>query len=357
MKILIVEDDPDDALLVKKMFDKAWLQGHKKFELWNCYSINEALIFLKTKEIDGIVLDLGLPDSTGIDTFHKLKESGKDIPVIVLTGMEDEAVAMDSLKAGAQDYLVKGEFESSLLIKALKYAIERHGGKKELDGLKEEFAAILTHDLKSPLTSIMGYAELLIDTQTGVANEYSRNIYKEGELMMELINNIVTASNIESGKISFKFEDFKLNDLFDELKITFEPLSIKKQIKLDFSCPELCLVFADRLRMLQVFHNLISNAFRYTPDGGTISVLVTAQDKRIFIEVSDSGSGILESEQPKLFKKFKQIKGSRHGTGLGLYIVKNFLNGHESDIYVESEPGKGTKFYFSLPKSQTKQTV
>jgi len=129
---------------------------------------------------------------------------------------------------------------------------------------------------------------------------------------------------------------------------------LQLKIKFLINCPDSICVNADRFWIRQVFFNLISNAFRYTPEEGVISISVLSQeDARVMIEVKDTGHGIPENEQSKLFQKFSQLYGERVGTGLGLYIVKHIINSHDSDIKVVSSSGKGTAFYFGLPKSSS----
>lgn len=180
-----------------------------------------------------------------------------------------------------------------------------HAIEEELQKSREEFVTILTHDLKTPPSSILGYTQLIADP-------------RRGELSPER-----TQAHLRA----------------------YEP---DKKITLDFKCPSEMIIKGDRTKVRQIFYNLISNAFRYTPKEGHIHIRATLNGNQAAIEVGDTGKGILESEQEKIFRKFEQVKGERHGTGLGLYIVKNFLSGHGSHIRVESSPGKGTKFFFAL---------
>lgn len=229
--------------------------------------------------------------------------------------------------------------------------------QKELERMKEEFIATITHDLKSPLSSIIGFTHLIADPSYGEIApsklEYIKIIQQSGAILLSLINNILDASRIEAGQMIYTFDDFLLNDLFRELNETFSAQAIQQDIKMVFELPEDLWANADINKMRQVFHNLISNAFRYTPRGGIISIMAKDDGERIHIEVSDTGKGIPESDHHKIFQKFAQIKGERRGTGLGLYIVKTILKGHGSDITFKSAPGIGTTFFFSLPKGKS----
>lgn len=226
--------------------------------------------------------------------------------------------------------------------------------QKELELLKEEFIATMTHDLKTPLISIMGFVKLLFEDEFGAISpkkiEFANRIKNSSEILLGIINNIIDVTRIDAGKIKYDFEDFDLGDLFEGIKETFELLADDGKITLLMDGCKDIWVNADRQRIRQVFHNLISNALRYTPKGGKISVSVTDKGDRIAVELSDTGIGIPETEHGKLFRKFARIISERCGTGLGLYNVKNFLKGHGSDITFESSPGKGTRFFFELAK-------
>ncbi len=225
----------------------------------------------------------------------------------------------------------------------------------ELLNMKEEFTAAITHDLKSPITAIMGFTELLADLRLGEISEkkveYVKMIRQSNIMLLNLVGNIVDSTRIEVGQMHFDFEPVLLDGILKELGDTFLPLAIRGHLTLDFTCPENTWVHADRTKLLQVFHNLISNSLRFTPKDGKISINAWKEGDRIKIAVKDTGRGIPESEHGKLFQKFVQIKGGQRGTGLGLYIVKNILKGHESDITFQSEPEKGIHFFFSLAKS------
>lgn len=225
--------------------------------------------------------------------------------------------------------------------------------EEELAQTREEFVTILTHDLKAPLSSMLGYAQLIGDPRGGELTAqkqgFVREIMVSGDIMLHMINNIVNASKLKSGQIEYNLEDFSMDELIDELRHTFEPLGEMKKIILEFSCPQGTQVRGDRSKVRQIFYNLISNAFRYTPRQGRIHLHAVPNGSRVDIEVGDTGKGIPPSEQDKIFRKFDQVKGERQGTGLGLYIVKSFLQGHGSDIRIDSAPEKGTRFFFALP--------
>ncbi|MGV8121369.1 MAG: ATP-binding protein [Candidatus Xenobiia bacterium LiM19] len=231
----------------------------------------------------------------------------------------------------------------------------------ELMHMKEEFTAAITHDLKSPITAMMGFTELLLDPRFGDISEkkleYVKLIRQSNNMLMNLVGNIVDSARIEVGQMHFDFEHIPLDIILKELGDTFLPLAIRAQITIDYTCSENTWVYADRIKLMQVFHNLISNSLRYTPKGGTISITAMEEGERIHFIVKDTGLGIPANEHGKLFQKFAQMKGGHRSTGLGLYIVKNILKGHNSDITFQSEPGKGTSFFFSVAKGAPKERI
>jgi PAS domain S-box-containing protein len=258
------------------------------------------------------------------------------------------------------------EYSLSKVLVSIIDITARVEAQEELRRAREEFIAILSHDLKSPLASMMGYVQL-IERIVGDKEDlvhYLQMIKEIGGVMLNLIINIAETSRLESHTISCNFTDFSLIELFRELKRTFGALSIKHNISLSFSCPPEAVIRVDITKIRQVFHNLIINAFRHTPDGGSIEISggYVRKKKRILFEVKDSGCGIPESEQEKVFEKYVQGEGARKGTGLGLYIVKKFLECHGSDIEIESQQGSGTSFRFSLavasaPKKHRSLTI
>ncbi|MDQ7826021.1 MAG: ATP-binding protein [Candidatus Eremiobacteraeota bacterium] len=233
---------------------------------------------------------------------------------------------------------------------------ERKRAEDELKRVREEFLATLTHDMKTPLTSMMGYIGLVANPRFGEVPrkklDYIKTAEYLGRILLVMINNVIHSSKIETGHMDYHCESFLLSELIGELKATFGSHSLLSGVNNDFSCPEDTWVRADRPRIREVFYNLISNAYRYTPEGGTVAISVVPAGEDISIRVSDTGSGITRSDQEKIFDKYGQGHGERRGTGLGLHIVKKILEGHGKEIKVESTPGEGTAFTFSLQKGQ-----
>jgi len=230
---------------------------------------------------------------------------------------------------------------------------EKKLAEEALSKARQEFISILTHDLKAPLASVMGFMDLmersLCKEKMTKEQEYSALIRHSCNVMLNLIQNIVESSRIDSQKFTFHYDIFQLKELISELRKSYSPLTDREHITLDFRVPDDIIVKADNAKMRQVFNNLLSNALRFTPRNGTISIIANKDGNRAMVQVADNGKGIPRQEQEFLFQKFSQARGERHGTGLGLYIVRNILEGHGSEVKMKSAPGEGTSFFFSLP--------
>lgn len=235
-------------------------------------------------------------------------------------------------------------------------AFQRLQLEEALTKAREEYLSTLTHDMKNPLTSIMSSLRLIADPRLGEISEKKKGFVdmtrSSCETLLTMINNIINVSRLDIGEIQCVFSDTRLSELLEEVRNIFEPMALLASIILNIECPEHIYVTVDREKIQEVLHNLIGNAVRYTPKGGFITIRATDNDKNITISVSDTGNGIPEEYHETIFRKYCQVKGEQRGSGLGLYIVKKFLDLHGSDISVKSEPGKGTEFIFNLKKGK-----
>ncbi len=233
---------------------------------------------------------------------------------------------------------------------------------KELDALKSEFVATVSHDLRSPLTLMRGYATMLEmvgnlnDQQTG----YVRKIVTGVETMSKLVNNLLDLGRIEAG-VDLQLEMVPIQDVVDRVAGALQLQAAQKRIQLTTEMPPntIPLVEADQSLLQQALHNLLENAIKYTDSGGKVGLRVSARQDRMVFEVSDTGIGIAPVDLPRLFEKFfragQKEALKRHGTGLGLAIVKSIAERHGGQVWVESQLGKGSSFFFSIPVRQPKR--
>ena len=260
-----------------------------------------------------------------------------------------------------EDGRITGVLQTGLDITAHKRSEERLlQAKLEAEAAnrtKSEFLANMSHELRTPLNSIIGFSDILLERIVGELNEkqlrYVNNISASGKHLLELINDILDLSKVEAGKMELHYSEFSINSVFEEVRAVFVPLPQKKALEITFNVESVTTLEADRGRLIQVLYNLVSNAIKFTPDGGKIAVLCKKSGSIALISVMDTGIGISSENQRKIFQPFTQIDASASrqycGTWLGLALVKKIANLHKGDIWVESDIGKGSTFVLAIP--------
>ena len=229
---------------------------------------------------------------------------------------------------------------------------------------KSDFLANMSHELRTPLNAIIGFAEILRDELVGPVNDEQKecvnDIRMSGQHLLEMINDILDLSKIEAGKMFLQLEEFAIVDAVEEVNTIISSLALKKNIQLTLLCPENATIEADRVKVKQIFYNLLSNAVKFTPDGGKVTTHLNITPTTLQVEVIDTGIGIAEEDQMKLFAPFTQIDTSKSrrfgGTGLGLALTQRLIELHGGEIRVTSEEGQGSTFFFSMPIYQTNKS-
>jgi PAS domain S-box-containing protein len=227
--------------------------------------------------------------------------------------------------------------------------------------MKSKFLASMSHELRTPLNAIVGFSDLLAEGTPGELNEKQKrfvNHIKQGSAhLLQLINDILDLSKIEAGQLEFRCEDFQVKDALPEVLSTIRPLAMAKSIQIEQKMETEQQVHADRVRFKQVLYNLLSNAVKFTPRGGRIEIDCREDGKFVAISVTDTGIGIRSEDQAVIFEEFRQVEGpagaAQEGTGLGLAITKRLVEQQGGRISLESEPGKGSRFTFTLPAGAT----
>lgn len=232
-------------------------------------------------------------------------------------------------------------------------------GLNTLEEARRSFVANVSHELRSPLTSMRGFLEAMQDGTIPIEEQgkYLDIVINENRRMTAMVNDLLDLARIESGQVLLKTEPFDINELTTRTLLTFEARVDAKKLNVELELGDKKLmVDADPAQIAQVLRNLIDNAIKFTPDGGTLTLSTRAEKKHAVVSVRDSGKGIDKKSIPHLFERFyKEEKahtpGESAGTGLGLSIVRRIIDQHDQEITVESEPGKGTCFTFTLKRA------
>ncbi|MFH2050183.1 MAG: response regulator [bacterium] len=377
LKILLVDDDEVDRIAIHR----ALIGMNGSVIIDEAVNMSSGLENLKTNQYDCAIVDYLLPDGDG-GLFVKEAASweGCSTPILILTGRGNLDIDMKVMELGAADYLEKSDIVANILGKAIRYAIRNqlnltklenvNTKLQELDKLKSEFLSTASHELRTPLTIIKEYISLILDGITGKITpdqtECLKSALNNCDRLGHLINDILDLQRVESGKQQFHRSRTDITALIKEslndFSIRCRTNNQKLELVLDDNLP---MVLCDQPKTTQIIVNLIGNACKFTPSGGkiTISVFIKGESTDfVTIEVRDTGVGISEEDQIRIFKSFTQVDrvdgpGPR-GTGLGLTIVKNFVDLQDGDITLKSSLGQGSSFSFTLPLfSETKELV
>jgi len=365
LQVLLVEDNAGDARLIREMFIN---ERPDSFELTHLLRMSDAETQLAKGGADIVLLDMGLPDGHGLDTVRRAHAAAPGVPVIVLTGLDDEALAAEALKEGAQDYLIKGQIENRALPRALRHAIERHRMQTETDLIrinqmqfKDEFLSHVSHELRSPLSTIRQFVTILLDGLAGelkpAQHEYMEIVLRNVKQLQSMINDLLEVTRGQAGKLTIEPQRASISDAIAYVVSTLQGAATAKGITLssDNECvlPSVC---ADPTRIRQILIILVDNAIKFTPADGEIKVQARVFDKDprlVVLEVSDSGCGISPDMTERIFERLFQTSDpsleGRNGLGLGLYICKELVTRQGGQIWAKSALGQGAVFSVTLP--------
>ncbi len=367
MKVLLLEDNPADATFVEELLScQQWVS----FEMTRVPLLSEAFSALSGGEFDIVLSDLGLPDSQGIETVRAVRRKFPAIPVVVLTGLDDEETGLLALHEGAQDYLVKGQMNSHSIVRSIRYAHERNRIELELvrkneellkvtENLKrsnqelERFAYIASHDLQEPLRMVTSFAQLLAQKYKGSidpdADEIIGFVTEGATRMSELINDLLDYSRVTSRKKPFAPVD--MSDVVATVTSNLTVRIAERNALLETGpMPTVC---ADRTQVVQLVQNLVANAIKFCPPDRDprIGISATRTGDAWQFSVADNGIGIEPRYTGKIFEIFARLhtRDQYPGTGIGLAICRRIVERHGGRIWVDSTVGEGSTFSFTLP--------
>ncbi|HYR07469.1 MAG TPA: hybrid sensor histidine kinase/response regulator [Longimicrobium sp.] len=368
VRILLVEDNPGDARLLRLTLQEA---ESLRFDLVHASRLSEALDQVRDAPADVVLLDLSLPDAHGMETVTRMLQAAPHVPIIVLTGLTDETVAIAAVQAGAQDYLVKGSVDGGTLARAIRYAMERKRLETERATLlrneqearaaaeaavnaRDEVLRIVAHDIGNSLSAVKIHAMVLertLPAGDGEARKRTEAIRHLTQQMDRLRQDLLDVAAIEAGRLSFEPGETALAEVVDDVLGTVAGMAGEKALQVE-SCvsPELPAVWADRERLHQVLGNLVGNAVKFTPAEGRIRVSAVREEDEVRVAVEDTGPGIPTEHLENVFDRFWQARSTRRaGAGLGLAIARGVVEAHGGRIRATSEVGRGTTFEFTLP--------
>ena len=370
VRILLVEDNPGDARLLRETLRDA---RSLDFRLVHAETLKQGVEAVTGEGCDVVLLDLSLPDAHGLETVERMLAAAPTLPIIVLTGLADETIAVHAVHAGAQDYLVKGTVEGGTLARAIRYAMER----KRLEGerarllcneqdaraaaeaavrARDDVLRVVAHDIGNSLSAVKIHAMVLertlgADPAQDEARRRTQAIRHLTQQMDRLRQDLLDVAAIEAGRLSFEPADVVVREVVQDVAATLSGAALEKALTLEVAIPpELPSVWVDAERLHQVLSNLLGNAVKFTPPGGRVSVTAREEDAVVRISVADTGPGIPAEHLPQVFDRFWQARSTRRaGAGLGLAIARGIVEAHGGDMGVRSEPGAGSTFFFTLP--------
>lgn len=365
--VLLIEDDEEDYILLQKVLAKV---SHARYVVKWEQHFEQGLLHMQENDHDICLVDYRLGRDSGISLLRKARRQGYNRPIIVLTGASEGDIDIQALQAGADDYITKDLLQGDLLYRLIRYAIERRKAEQERERLvreqiirderearRNEFTSMIVHELKTPLSSLKGYSQLLGKRYERVGDEQgtylATRMDQQVNKLTGLIDELLDVTRLEGGKLPLRESTFSFDALVEEVVADIQLTTEQHTIITEGSTS--ATIQADRERIGQVLTNLLTNAIKYAPNSKTILVKLAcdAQTQSVTARIQDFGPGISRANQSRIFEPFYQIERPDQsfvqGLGLGLAIAAGLIERHHGKIWVESEEGMGTTFCFTLP--------
>jgi signal transduction histidine kinase len=368
LNVLIVEDSENDALLLLRELKRSGYEPAYE-RVCTADGLNTALEKLPW---DIIISDFVMPQFGGLEALKLIKRKGLDIPFIITSGKISDDTAVMSMKAGAADYIMKDNLtrlgpaierelqetsirkENEQASKTLKERDAELHVLKQIDRLKDEFIGLVSHELRTPLTVILGALSTVITEGDRLSAKETKQLvgdaYSEAELLSDILANLLELARAQANRLQINEEPVNIRETIDIVINRKKQQMVSHPISID--CDDLITVNADRVRLQRIFHNLLDNAIKYSAPRTKIEVFAKQKDGEIIIGVKDKGIGISPEKQGMLFEPFSRLEPQNSnvtGTGLGLVVCRRLVEAHGGRMWVESQPGSGSTFLFTLP--------
>ena len=360
IRALLIEDNPGDARLIRETLKDAGASA--SVQVVHADRLAAGLDLLAVQEVDVVLLDLSLPDSTGLDTFTRVHTAVPGMAVVVLSGLNDASVAVRAVQEGAQDYLVKGEVDGPSLVRSMRYAVERQkleSARRELEHQRDEFFSSVSHDLRTPVAAIKAAIGVVLqhepDNMPAPLHRLLGNIDQAADELATLIDDLLEIARLQSRRVELWRSDVDMRDVVSRAVRAVEPLFQLRQQRVDVTLPtEPVPVAVDVERIGRVLRNVLGNAQKYAPAGSTVTVVLErTADGTVCVFVADQGPGIPAADRERIFERFYRVPSARGagpaGSGLGLAIARGLAELHGGRLWVDSAPGEGSTFRLTLP--------
>jgi signal transduction histidine kinase len=359
INLLLIEDNPDDATFIEEVLK---LQDvYSSIEISQASRLLEGLAYLAQDSFDVILLDLSLPDASSTDSVTRILSHSPEAPIIVLTGWDDKDTALEALHKGAQDYLIKDNVSCDLLIRAIRYAVERRLAERRARiraaEEREDLIFTLANDLRVPHIGAIRALDLLVDESLGPMNEEQKllllKVKQSNQEILQMLQNLVHLYRIEQQEQKVMAIPTDLNSLTCQIIEDWSFCAQQKNVSVNLESELKEPIWLDGAMFKKALSNLLHNAIKFSFPQGVVTVACKCDGNWLNLQVKDHGKGISRDEQEKLFQRFwNENDTMRHsnGSGVGLYVCRQIVEAHGGEISCSSEKGKGTTFTIRMPK-------
>ncbi len=379
VRVALVDDDEDDFVLTRDLLGE--IDG-TRYQLEWIPDYENGLIAACSGKFDVVLLDYKLGSKSGLDLLSEARRLGCDAPVIILTGMSDSDIDVAAMRHGAADYVEKSRLDRTMLDRTIRYAIRQRNVETELerrvkqrteeldlavaalkdtDRRKDEFLATLAHELRNPLAPICNALEIMrLSADQPEASAMARGLMeRQVAQLVRLIDDLLDISRITHGKLRLSLDRLSLTDVLETAIEQSRPLLDKAEQELTVDIPHNTIwLMGDRVRLAQVFTNLLNNAAKFSEPGGQVTMTVARDVNQAFVHVRDTGVGVSPEMLPRLFDQFTQVdrtmNRSQGGLGIGLNLARHLIELHGGTIEAHSEGADhGAEFIVRLPSESS----